>query len=593
MSQCWQAKDYERMFKRTAALMNKMAEGAVFELHSNASSSPEQEQEIFKRQAAMLASQMYEISLQKLNEHGNLIAAFPKESSRKELYRVVGSPPDTAHFGANPYMHWETLEMADRFNTSEIAKSKSDKQLEDNLAQTPENGLNSRQIEEEAMSISDKMSNTVRTLETYLENSKRQLSSREREVTLLKQQSQAHKALLGKQEALLGVMRAKLVSLGEKVDQLEVVDTEPKVRRRQRRVGDSASSGSSNTTSSTADFKAAVSGSLGSAGSSKDSSPEAKATTSKPTPKVSQENKVPQISHIRHAYPSATQATTLADGSLAVCDENQCNVPSCEKERAISDATKALEQCKSLWAAGAPPISIPESVIEGASQGDLRAIAELTAALDKMRTKHEASQKEDVQEQAATVTSQTNNVQPQASTSTLSDVIRSRESTTSKPKGFIMNFPGVERPGPERLAEVFGTTPAEQVQTTSGAVPVAPVSSYSLSQMSDFEMQLDTVKFNQDTIPHKSVLLISRFADNLPIDVMVQELFSRCGPTSKEFLLTCRADDDDWECVYDCLKGFVERQTPIPFPAYVQDISQEESQRLMGMGHNLYQFGGR
>lgn len=65
---------------------------------------------------------------------------------------------------------------------------------------------------------------------------------------------------------------------------------------------------------------------------------------------------------------------------------------------------------------------------------------------------------------------------------------------------------------------------------------------------------------------------MGRFAKHLPVDVMVQEVYDRCGPTSKEFLLTCRADDDDWECVYDCLKGFVDRQTPIPFPAYVQDI---------------------
>ncbi|QNP99286.1 YALIA101S03e13894g1_1 [Yarrowia lipolytica] len=668
----WREKDYKHMFMRTAALMEKLADGTVAELQLSGKRNYDA---IFQRQSVIFASQMFEVALRMVQERSHELFLQPKQDDPKNLYEVVGSAPNpTFFFERSPYLRWEGLHLEHRLDPSEQCKSETKKILGDKKD-------SSQDKEEEIEDLAD----NVRNLQGQMASLKKTLASKERETSIVKQQNQAHKILLAKQEVLLAAVSSKLgldaaSDILEKADRTSAtrkVDTVPSHRAaRQQRA------------------KAAVAAREGT--SSKQSTPDAElelkvtkqepkleskvVEVNKPEPKKTEVNnpehekseskrteaskraeaqqevnpstavidqqKVsrnvsrsnPKTQHqaqtkaetfkktpaaaLKAATLKITQATPVKDATPAKTDpftqspspavKTPTSAPTdagasaaAEGERVIAAATQALQDYRELWAKGAPCLTLPLDILEGAKNGDIRAIRELTAAVDELKARHEFGQEQkNISAKTSTLNEvlasrQAQNVPMTPSTKTVSASAKvtakatPAKTTPSKPsaapaavpaaapapkRGFIMNYPGVPMPADMgSIASSLGHSALSSVSVTqpAGTAPTLAKSTakYSMSHMSDFEMSLDSVSFANDRIPHKCVFVMGRFAKHLPVDVMVQEVYDRCGPTSKEFLLTCRADDDDWECVYDCLKGFVDRQTPIPFPAYVQDIS--------------------
>lgn len=649
----WREKDYKHMFMRTAALMEKLADGTVAELQL---SGKRDYDAIFQRQSVIFASQMFEVALRMVKERSHELFLQPKKDDPKNLYQVIGNAPNpNFFFERSPYLMWESLHLADRLDPSEVCKSDTRKVLLGNQQDT---------------SRMEEMEDDMRNLESQMASLKKTLASKERETSIVKQQNQAHKILLAKQEVLLAALSSKLGpdAASEILEKAERPATPRKVDAPAHRAARQQRA------------KAAAAAREGT--SSKESTPDAETEPKKTEPKKAEQKKPepkPVSPPVQKAQPKPQVQSPFPPGPNKIAPANMASVPATPKatpaptpvkaapaptpakatpatpvkatpatqvkatlvakatppqsvgakpapaaknavkasppaqadpaaeegERVIAAATQALQDYRELWAKGAPCLTLPPHVLEGAKNGDISAIVELTAAVDDLKARHEFEQDQKKKN-------------PSAKTSTLNEVLASRQGTT-KPaekaatpakapatpakaapakaatpakatpaatpaakaapkKAFIMNYPGVPMPADVGgIATSLGHAAPASVNVTQP--PTQPVvskstASYSMSHMSDFEMSLDSVNFANDRIPHKSVFVMTRFAKHLPVDVMVQEVYNRCGPTSKEFLLTCRADDDDWECVFDCLKGFVDRQTPIPFPAYVQDISQ-------------------
>ncbi|KAG5366328.1 hypothetical protein CJU89_0748 [Yarrowia sp. B02] len=675
----WREKDYKHMFMRTAALMEKLADATVAELQL---SGKRDYDAIFQRQSVIFASQMFEIALPMVKERAHELFLQPKKDDPKNLYDVVGTPPNPSFFfERSPYLKWETLQLADRLDPSELCKADTQKVL----GEQQDTSFLEGQLED--------MEDNVRNLEGQMASLKKSLASKERENNIVKGQNQAHKLLLAKQEVLLAAMSSKLgpdaaKEILDKADKATVsaprkLDPVPSHRaaRQQRAKAAAAAREGSSSKESTPDaepmpelkpdtepkteFKTEFKTEpkkfefkpepkkfefkteskkpeenvqkTASAGNGARANPQPQATPKKTpapkaqaTPSKAMPAKIPQVTPQAapaKAAPVKTQAPVKAQTAptkatpvkarAAPVKAPQPSQPSqtakstpakapstsAEGEQIIAAATQALQDYRELWAQGAPSLTLPPNVLDGAKNGDINAIRELTAAVEDLKIRHEFEKEQKKKNAAktstlnevlasrqapkpnpskATLVPKASQAAPAASTTPQAAQTTPTVAPTAAPapkRAFIMNYPGVPMPvDMNSIASQFGHQAPSSVSVTqpaasSPALP-KPAANYSMSHMSDFEMSLDSVSFANDTIPHKCVFVMGRFAKHLPVDVMVQEVFDRCGPTSKEFLLTCRADDDDWECVYDCLKGFVDRQTPIPFPAYVQDISQ-------------------
>ncbi|KAG5357498.1 hypothetical protein CJU90_6335 [Yarrowia sp. C11] len=634
----WREKDYKHMFMRTAALMEKLADATVAELQL---SGKRDYDAIFQRQSAIFASQMFEVGLRMVKERSHELFLQPKKDDPKNLYEVVGPAPNPSFFfERSPYLKWEGLLLADRLDPSEQCKSETRKVLGDRK--------DTSRMEEEA----EELAENVRNLEGQVTALNKTLASKERETNVVKQQNQAHKILLAKQEVLLAAMSSRLgpdaaseiLDKADRTSATRKIDPVPSHRsaRQQRAKAWAAAREGSSSKESTPDAepepkvtkpepkkseapkrarapkkesnppavstqsKASASGSRTNQqtqvkAQSKEETPKKTPATapkatqpaSKTAPSKTTRSSPAKVAHAKDA-PSSAPKTTPADASAAAAD-----TAAAEGERVIAAATQALQDYRELWAKGAPCLTLPPHVLEGAKNGDIQAIIELTAAVEDLKARHEfeLEEKKNVPAKTSTLNevlasrqaqntpialSSTKAAPDHAKTAPAKDApakAAPAKATAAPKRAFIMNYPGVPMPTDiGNIAPSFGHAAPSSVNVTQPAStalpPVKSTVSYSMSHMSDFEMSMDSVSFANDRIPHKCVFVMSRFEKHLPVDVMVQEVYDRCGPISKEFLLTCRADDDDWECVYDCLKGFVDRQTPIPFPAYVQDVSQ-------------------